>query len=71
MLNEEGRLIKPSQVQKQVEWDNLEGVVILGLSKKGERNVLHMSSITVDELAFLTSQLQAHLAYLLGPMNEQ
>lgn len=70
MLNEGDRLIKPQQVQKQVPWDKLEGVVILGLNKKGEANTLHMSSVTVDELALLTSQLQAHLAYLLGPMKE-
>jgi hypothetical protein len=71
MLNEKQRLIEPSQVHKQVDWNKLEAVVILGLNKKGEKNVLHMSSITIEELALLTSQLQAHLTYLLGPMDEQ
>lgn len=69
-LNEGERLIKPDQIQKQVEWEKLEGVVILGLRKKGEANSLQMSSVTIDELAMLTSQLNAHLAYLLGPMKE-
>jgi hypothetical protein len=69
-LNEGERLIKPEQIQKQVSWEKLEGVVILGLRKKGEANSLQMSSVTIDELAMLTSQLNAHLAYLLGPMKE-
>jgi len=71
MLNETGRLIRPDQIMKQISWDKLEGVVILGLKGKGERNTLHMSSITVEELAMLTSQLQAHLSFLLGQMSEE
>lgn len=63
-------MILPVDVKAQVPWQDLEGVVILGLAKKGEMNVLHMSSVTVDELAFLTAQLQAHLTCLLGPMKE-
>lgn len=69
-LNEGERLIKPDQIQKQVAWEKLDGVVVLGLGKNGETNTLQMSSVTVNELAMLTSQLQAHLAYLLGPMKE-
>ncbi len=70
MLNEGQRLIKPSQTMKQVDWDKLEGVVILGIKKRGETNVLHMSSVTVEELALVTAQLQAHLSFLLGAMKE-
>ena len=70
MLNEGTRLIRPEQVMKQVAWDKLEGVVILGLTKKGETNVLHMSSITVEELALLSKQLDSHLTCLMGPMKE-
>ena len=70
-LNEGQRLIKPDQVKLQVNWDKLDGVVVLGLAKNGEQNVLHMSSVTINELTFLSQQLQAHINYLLGPMNEQ
>jgi len=72
MINEDTqRLIRPEQVMKQVEWDKLEAVVILGLGRKGEKNVLHMSTLTINELALLSAQLQAHLHCLLGPMNEK
>lgn len=71
MLNEGERLIKPEQIKNQVEWDKLEGVVVLGLAPKGKRNTLQMSSITVNELSFLVAQLNAHLACLLGPMKEE
>ena len=70
MLNEGERLIRPEQVMKQVQWDKLEGVVILGLAKKGEQNVLHMSTVTVEELALLSKQLDSHLTCLMGPMKE-
>lgn len=70
MLSEGLRIIKPEQVRNQVQWDKLEGVVILGLAKKGESNVLHMSTVTVEELAFLSKQLDAHVTCLLGPMKE-
>ena len=71
MLNEGERLIKPINVKEQVEWEKLEGVVVLGMKGKGLSNVLHMSSVTIEELAMLNSQLTAHLNYLLGPMDEQ
>jgi hypothetical protein len=70
MLGEGLRTIKPEQVRNQVQWDKLEGVVILGLAKKGESNILHMSTVTVEELAFLSKQLDAHVTCLLGPMKE-
>jgi len=70
MLNEGERLLSPEQVAKQVEWQKLEAVVILGVRKKGETNVLHMSSVTIEELALVTAQLQAHLSFLLGAMKE-
>lgn len=70
MLNEGERLVKPQQVMKQVQWDKLEGVVILGLSKKGEANVLHMSTVTIEELALLSKQLDSHLTCLMGTMKE-
>lgn len=71
MLNEGKRLVSPAQIHKQVEWDKLEGVVILSLGGEGKPNKLQMSSVTVNELAMLTAQLQAHLTYLLGPMKEE
>lgn len=70
MLSEGLRTIKPEQVRNQVQWDKLEGVVILGLAKNGESNILHMSTVTVEELAFLSKQLDAHVTCLLGPMKE-
>lgn len=69
MLREE-RAILPEDIQKQIEWDKLEGVIVLGLKKKGEANVIAMSSLTIEEAAFLSKQLDAHVAYLLGPMRE-
>lgn len=71
MLNEGERLIKPNQLMKQVEWDKLEAVVVLGVKGKGQTNILQMSSISIEELALITAQLQAHLNYLLGPMKEE
>lgn len=70
MLNEGPRTIRPEQVRNQIQWDKLEGVVVLALGKPSEHNALHMSTITVNELALLTAQLQAHLTCLLGQMKE-
>lgn len=70
MLQDGDRLIRPEQVMKQVAWDKLEGVVILGLVKKGEANVLHMSTVTIEELSLLSKQLDSHLTCLMGPMKE-
>jgi hypothetical protein len=70
MLQEGERLIGPVQVKNQVEWEKLEGVVVLGLGKKGEQNVLHMSTVTIEELALLSKQLDSHLVCLMGPMKE-
>lgn len=70
MLNEGERLVRPEQIMKQVPWDKLEGVVILGLGKKGEHNKLFMSTVTVEELAMLSKQLDSHLTCLMGPMKE-
>lgn len=69
-LNEEGRLVRPEQLAKVIEWEKLEGVVVLGLGKDGEENILSMSTISVNELAMLNAQLTAHLNCLLGPMKE-
>lgn len=70
MLREGERLIKPSDIAKQVEWDKLEGVIIIGLAPKGQENILHMSSITVEEMSFLSKQLDSHVTCVLGPMKE-
>lgn len=70
MLNNEKRLIKPENVRNQVAWDKAEGVVVLCLGKIGEANTLHMSTLTINELALLSAQLQAHLTCLLGHMKE-
>lgn len=70
MLHEEGRLVKPVDIKEQVDWANLEGVVILGLNKKGKVNTLQMSTLTVEELALLSLQLQSHLVCMCGPMEE-
>lgn len=70
MLNEGTRLIKPENIRNQVDWQNTEAVVVLCLGKDGQPNKLHMSTMTVNELAFLSAQLQAHLTCLLGHMKE-
>lgn len=70
MLHEDERLIKPVDISKQVDWSNLEGVVILGLAKTGARNTLQMSSLSYEELSYLSAQLQSHLYSLLGQMEE-
>jgi len=66
MLNENTiRTLKPAQVASIMPWDACEGVVILCLAKKGEPNNIVMSTVTIEELALLTAQLQAHLNSLL------
>lgn len=70
MLREGDRLIKPEDILKQIPAKDLEGVIILGLAKKGEVNKIYMSSITVEEISFLSAQLSAHVTCLLGPMDE-
>lgn len=70
MLHEEKRLIKPVDIKEKVDWENLEGVVILGLGKLGKENTLQMSTLTIEELSLLSLQLQAHLVCLCGPMKE-
>lgn len=70
MLNEGTRFIKPENVRNQVPWDKTEAVVVLCLGKDGEANTLHMSTLTVNELALLSAQLQAHLTCMLGHMKE-
>lgn len=62
--------ISALNVARQVPWENLKGAVILGLEGEGKANKLYMSSISVNDLVMLSNQLQAHIAYLLGPMDE-
>lgn len=71
MLKEGKRLITPEDTKQLVPWEKLEGVVILGLAREGEINTLYMSSVSVNELAFLSKQLDAHVTCLLGPMIEE
>jgi hypothetical protein len=70
MLNEGQRTIKPENIRNQVQWDKAEAVVVLCLGRTGEENKLHMSTLTVAELAFLSMQLQAHITCLMGHMKE-
>lgn len=70
MLHEGDRLIKPLDIKDQVPWDKIEGVVILCLNKKNEVNQLFMSSVTVEEIAYMSKQLDSHVTCLLGPMKE-
>jgi hypothetical protein len=66
MLNENTiRTLKPAQVASIMPWESCEGVVILCLGAKGEANNIVMSTVTIEELALLTAQLQAHLNSLL------
>ena len=67
MLNEDvPRAIRPEQVAALMPWSKLEGCVVLTLGAKGKPNHLVMSSVTIEELALLTAQLQSHLNYLLA-----
>lgn len=71
MLQEQGPMIRPIDISQQVDWMDLEGCVIIGLKKKGEKNTIHMSSLTVEQLAYLSHQLQAHTTFLLGTLEEK
>jgi hypothetical protein len=65
------RIVKPEQVAKLVQWDKVEACIILCKGKAGEVNNLVLSSLTLEELSFLTAQLNAHLTGLLvGSLNE-
>ncbi len=70
MLNEGARLIKPKDIQTQVPWEKLEGVVILELHGKGKHNILRMSSVSIEELTFLSKQLDSHINSIMGSMIE-
>lgn len=70
MLHEGERLIKPVDISKQIPWEKLEGVLVVGLSKIGEENTFWMSTMTFNEMSLLVQQLQATMAYKLGPMKE-
>lgn len=63
-------MVKPADIASQVPWDQFEAVAIVCLSPEGKRNKLYMSTMTVDELSFLTQQLQSHTACVLGPLEE-
>lgn len=62
--------VLPQDIKEQVEWEKLEGVVILGLKGKGLQNTIAMSSLAIEELVMLSKQLDAHVTCLLGPMKE-
>lgn len=64
------RPIKPADVMKQVDWKKAEAVVILVQMPNGQENQLFMSSLSWNEVAMLTAQLQAHLTLNLGVMKE-
>ena len=70
MLHENDRMVQPADILPQVKEQNFEAIVVLGLGKTGEKNAIMMSTITVNELAMLTQQLQAHMTVLLGSMTE-
>lgn len=74
MLHEDARMIKPSDVAKQIPWDEMEYVVIIAQPKyKPETDntaQLWLSTLTVNELGFASQQLQAHTTCIFGPMKE-
>lgn len=63
-------MIRAIDVKDQIPWEKAEGVVVLVLMPKGQINRIHFSSVTVNEIAMLSKQLDAHLTYMLGPMLE-
>lgn len=70
MLENNDRMIKPTAIKEQIPWSKLKGVVVLGLADVGEQNTLQMSSITIEELTFLSKQLDAHITCMMGHMKE-
>lgn len=70
MLREGNRAILPADLKDQIPFEKLDGIVVLGLSKVGQENILMMSTLTLDELASLSKQLDSHITYLMGPMKE-
>lgn len=78
MLQENGRLIRPKDIISQVNWDEMDFVVVIAqpkfkekISKPDENHAqLWMSTLTVQELAFVATQLQAHVTCICGPMRE-
>lgn len=70
MLREEDRLLKPIDIKEQIPWEEAEAIVVLCKMPKGQANKLHMSSISVDEISFLSKQLDSHVVCLLGMMKE-
>lgn len=70
MLRDGERLIKPIDVKEQIPWDKAEAVVVLVQMPKGQENKLLMSSVTWNEVAMLSAQLDAHLKGALGLMDQ-
>ena len=70
MLREDSQFILPKDILTQINPNKFKALVVLGLSEIGEENEIWMSTLTFEELSFLSAQLQAHLIYRLGPMKE-
>lgn len=66
-----GRLIMPEDIVPQIPFNKMEGVVVLSLMPDGQPNRIWLSSVTVQELAFIAQQLQAHVNYILTGQNGQ
>lgn len=60
MLHEGQRLVKPEDIQKQIPWDELQAVVVIGIPKANDKkDAVWMSTVTVQELGYVTSALNA------------
>lgn len=68
MLHEGERLIKPIDILHQIDAKNLDAVVVLGLGKPGHENEIWMSTLTINELAFLAQAFQAEMVIRMGNM---
>jgi len=70
-LAPEERIVTPAALARLIQWDKVEGCVILLKGKKGETNNVVMSSISVEEMSLLKCQFDAHVTgMLLGSLEE-
>lgn len=63
-------MVTPEEISKQVPWKEAKSAIILLDMGPGKVNSIFLSTMSLDQMAWLSKQLDAHLTCLLGPMKE-
>lgn len=63
-------VIRPLDIKEQIPWAEAKGVAVLVLNGAGQHNQLFLSDMSMEQLTFLSKQLDSHITSIMGTMKE-